>query len=778
MNGRVKKGFVSMLIMVFIFSSLSIPSISFAETEDEVLAEGALFPAELEVDEITPDVHDVHNEEEMEEDPVVEEKLTDIGISEEEAIRLQDDHLEAEEEVQAEIQPSEGTTETQPSEDTIEEPSVEKMSQVVTMAAFTASTKYFEVINENIPVYDNRTGSLVEVGWLKKGEVYPRVRDYGPNWHEIRYGNGTAYVRKADTKPANGAVLRNKNKSFVNTTSAFVTRMNVEVYDNTSGGLIPFGVLKQGRSYPIVGSFGPNWYRVLLADRVGYVRTSEVLLAFRNSDQYFQVTQDAVEVYDNRSGSLVKVGELMKGQVYPRTRAYGANWHEIEFGNIKGYVRSASTRPATNNSLRNENRSFKNGRLVLEAKQNMEVYDNTSGKLVPFAQLQKGIKYPIVGEFGPNWYRIVVANRVGFVRSSEVNITATFTAADQFFQVVEEDTVVYDNRSGSLVAVGTLKKGQVYPRVRDYGPNWHQIKFGDKFGYVSKAATIPTNGASLRNVNKSFSNTNANFTTLESVPVYDNTSGRLIEYGTLAKGVSYPIVSDYGNWYRILLSDRVGYVAKSAVSLNNYTDPILSRLSKYTDREQAIVVTSSSWTTTLAKVQTYEKAGDIWRPVRQYNAVLGRSGFMRDKREGDGGTPIGMYDLGTAFGWGSKPAQVQYPYQRTTTTDYWVDDVTSADYNQWISFHGNPNSRWKSFERLNHELYKYALHIKYNENPIVKGNGSAIFMHVWRASTSPTAGCVAVSENDMVRILQWLDQSKNPAIFMGPNSVIQDIIGQ
>jgi|GEM_PF-2120414 len=39
--------------------------------------------------------------------------------------------------------------------------------------------------------------------------------------------------------------------------------------------------------------------------------------------------------------------------------------------------------------------------------------------------------------------------------------------------------------------------------------------------------------------------------------------------------------------------------------------------------------------------------------------------------------------------------------------------------------------RWKSFERLTHLLYKYAVVVCYNDNPMAKGKESAIFLHIW-----------------------------------------------
>jgi len=54
--------------------------------------------------------------------------------------------------------------------------------------------------------------------------------------------------------------------------------------------------------------------------------------------------------------------------------------------------------------------------------------------------------------------------------------------------------------------------------------------------------------------------------------------------------------------------------------------------------------------------------------------------------------------------------------------------------------------------------------IEYNtENPVA-GKGSAIFLHIWRDENSPTAGCTAVSEENIVKLMKWLDPSLSPLI--------------
>lgn len=181
--------------------------------------------------------------------------------------------------------------------------------------------------------------------------------------------------------------------------------------------------------------------------------------------------------------------------------------------------------------------------------------------------------------------------------------------------------------------------------------------------------------------------------------------------------------------------------------------------------KQRIIVTHTSQTT--ANVQLQELNGSLWKNVNTptYKAVIGKNGVGKTK-EGDGKTPIGTFSLGTAFGWGKTIQNLNYPYRATTANDYWIDDVNSRDYNQWVTYSGNPNQRWNSYEKMNHQLYKYGVVIRYNENPIVAGKGSAIFLHMKNSTTKYTAGCIALNETDLVKVLRWLDQSKNPIIII------------
>ncbi|MFC3802288.1 L,D-transpeptidase [Cohnella sp. GCM10012308] len=184
--------------------------------------------------------------------------------------------------------------------------------------------------------------------------------------------------------------------------------------------------------------------------------------------------------------------------------------------------------------------------------------------------------------------------------------------------------------------------------------------------------------------------------------------------------------------------------------------------------EQVVVVEAKSLRAQTGVLSLREKQPDgRWTVVLSGIPVaLGKNGIAKTK-EGDGRTPSGVYPLGEAFGTASKPKGLKLQYRQTTKQDYWVDDPASADYNHWVTYSGNPDRKWHSFERLNQPLYKYAVVVRYNDAPIVPGRGSAIFLHLWRGADKPTAGCIAMSESNLLKLMAALDPAKSPAIAIG-----------
>ena len=65
------------------------------------------------------------------------------------------------------------------------------------------------------------------------------------------------------------------------------------------------------------------------------------------------------------------------------------------------------------------------------------------------------------------------------------------------------------------------------------------------------------------------------------------------------------------------------------------------------------------------------------------------------------------------------------------------------------------------------EPYRWGAVVAHNLDQ-VPGAGSCIFLHVWEGAGVPTAGCTAMPEAEMLRLVRWLDRNKNPLLVQLP----------
>jgi L,D-peptidoglycan transpeptidase YkuD (ErfK/YbiS/YcfS/YnhG family) len=140
---------------------------------------------------------------------------------------------------------------------------------------------------------------------------------------------------------------------------------------------------------------------------------------------------------------------------------------------------------------------------------------------------------------------------------------------------------------------------------------------------------------------------------------------------------------------------------------------------------------------------------------RTIPVALGRGGIRADKREGDGGTPRGIF----------RPRQLwwradRHPRPRTflavraiTPEDAWCEDPASRHYNQPMRL-----DRSRGGDRLmrDDQLYDFIVEIDHNTLPRIKGRGSAVFLHLARDNFGPTAGCVSMTRSAMLHLLRRL----------------------
>ena len=139
--------------------------------------------------------------------------------------------------------------------------------------------------------------------------------------------------------------------------------------------------------------------------------------------------------------------------------------------------------------------------------------------------------------------------------------------------------------------------------------------------------------------------------------------------------------------------------------------------------------------------------------VYTYKCAIGRGGFVREKHEGDGGTPIGAYYLKRVYYRPDKlnEPKTALPTQALTHNDGWCDDPNHASYNRMVSlpFDASHEKMWRD-----DGLYDVVIEINHNDNPPIPGEGSAIFLHIAKPEYDPTEGCIALAQSDLLKVLE------------------------
>ena len=138
---------------------------------------------------------------------------------------------------------------------------------------------------------------------------------------------------------------------------------------------------------------------------------------------------------------------------------------------------------------------------------------------------------------------------------------------------------------------------------------------------------------------------------------------------------------------------------------------------------------------------------------QEFRSAIGRAGVSAEKVEGDGMTPAGVLPLRRVLYRADRvrPPDCAAPVEPIGETDGWCDDPGHVDYNRMIRLphEAHHEELWRA-----DRVYDVVGVLGWNDDPVVRGRGSAIFMHVVRAGYPPTEGCVALALADLLRVLE------------------------
>ena len=151
---------------------------------------------------------------------------------------------------------------------------------------------------------------------------------------------------------------------------------------------------------------------------------------------------------------------------------------------------------------------------------------------------------------------------------------------------------------------------------------------------------------------------------------------------------------------------------------------------------------------------------------KHFKCQVGLKGIINNfkKKEGDLCTPKGKWFIKSIYYRKDKIAEVflkknsNFILKKITQNCGWCDDASSSLYNQYIKI----NNKTKiSHEKLwrNDDAYDIFITLDYNIKPTIRGKGSAIFIHCSFDNLRKTSGCIALSKQNLIFLINKIKKN-------------------
>ena len=153
-----------------------------------------------------------------------------------------------------------------------------------------------------------------------------------------------------------------------------------------------------------------------------------------------------------------------------------------------------------------------------------------------------------------------------------------------------------------------------------------------------------------------------------------------------------------------------------------------------------------------------KKSGYLKYKNFKFRCALGKGGIKQKEREGDFITPKGKFKLIKIYYRSDRIKKISSTLKKIKIKKNmgWCDDVSSNYYNKQIKI-----NKKISHEKLHRKdnVYDIIVVLNYNLNPIIKGKGSAIFLHVAKKNYNKTQGCIALKKNELLSLVSKIKKN-------------------
>lgn len=190
-------------------------------------------------------------------------------------------------------------------------------------------------------------------------------------------------------------------------------------------------------------------------------------------------------------------------------------------------------------------------------------------------------------------------------------------------------------------------------------------------------------------------------------------------------------------------------VVAAPVSSADYTPWFARSVGNATQVISVVGVGGSS-----AKMDVWHRTAAGWQPVAAgIPAHVGEAGMAPQSKDGYPATPMGVFSLDYVFGTAPPPGG-GLQYVQVGPKHWWDGDSNSPTYNT-MQVCEKEQCAFDTSASENLPIPQYVHSVVMGVNKArIPGNGAAFFLHA--TDGGPTAGCVAIDDDTLVKIIRWL----------------------
>ncbi|CAM3955862.1 serine hydrolase [Mesobacillus thioparans] len=306
----------------------------------------------------------------------------------------------------------------------------------------------------------------------------------------------------------------------------------------------------------------------IMTNNISYAKSQKVIADLaaivhkhhkkKNKATFFKTKKKTI-IYKNTTGKLKKLGSLGKGQSF-KILSTTSKWYQIEFGGEKAYVEKTSVTVYPQAPSGGFTLSEVKEKGIVTVNNTTPFRSKAAPNGKPIATVYKGSSLSFYKTSG-DYYKVLLGKRSGYIHKNAVKLE--FSSSIKYFQVNQDHVALFILKDKEYVQVGSLEKGQVFPRVREYGV-YSEVSLGTEKGYVLKAETSPLLTAKVHN-SISANVTKGNVKLTQDALALSSAVINSPALGKLNKDTTVSFLEKNGEWYVINFLGRKAYLHSSSI---------------------------------------------------------------------------------------------------------------------------------------------------------------------------------------------------------------------